>query len=134
MFVQTGATCLDMVNSQQQFGRESEALAARYLKKSGYKILALNYRNTLGEIDIVARDRKTIVFVEVKARRSHLYGSPKLAVTYQKQRKLSMVALSYLKSSGQQHAKARFDVVSISFGLDAPVVEIIKNAFELAYP
>lgn len=123
-----------MVNNRQQFGRESEALAAKVLKKTGYKILTRNYRNTIGEIDIIARDRKTIVFVEVKARRSALYGSPKLAVTSQKKRKISMVALAYLKSTGQPAAKARFDVVAISFGDGEPEVEIIKNAFELAYP
>jgi len=123
-----------MLNSQQQFGRESEALAVNRLKKEGYKILEVNYRTRLGEIDIIARHRRTIVFVEVKARRSGRYGSPKWAITSQKKKKLSMTALCYLKTTGQNTASARFDVVSIRFRAAGPEVEIIKNAFELAYP
>lgn len=124
-----------MENPQQQFGKESEIIAARYLKKLGYRILEKNYRTGLGEIDIIARDKKTLVFVEVKARRSYRFGNPKAAVTPQKQRKISMVALSYLKATGQERARARFDVVAVTAhaGEEEPVVEIIKNAFELAY-
>ncbi|OQY06501.1 MAG: YraN family protein [Desulfobacteraceae bacterium 4572_123] len=123
-----------MLNSQQQFGKESEALAVQRLKKKGYKILEVNYRTRLGEIDIIARDRRTIAFVEVKARRSGRYGSPKWAITAKKKRNLSMAALCYLKTTGQNTAGARFDVVSIRFKTAGPEVEIIKNAFELAYP
>lgn len=123
-----------MLNSQQQFGKESEALAVKRLKKAGYKILEMNYRTHLGEIDIIARDRRTIAFVEVKARRSDRYGSPKWAITAKKKRTLSMTALFYLKKTGQNTASARFDVVSIKFETAGPDVEIIKNAFELAYP
>ncbi len=123
-----------MLNSQQQFGKKSETLAADKLKKEGYKVLEMNYRTQLGEIDIIAKDRQTIVFVEVKARRSNRYGSPKWAITPTKKRKLSMAALCYLKSTRQNTARARFDVVSIRFKATGPEVEIIKNAFELAYP
>ena len=122
-----------MLNKRQQFGRESESLAVRYLKKNGYKILEQNYRNKLGEIDIIAKEKDTLVFVEVKARKSNLFGSPKWAVTPKKQRKISMVALYYLKATKQTHVKARFDVVSLSLAEDNPRTEIIKNAFELAY-
>jgi putative endonuclease len=87
----------------------------------------------LGEIDIIARDRDTLVFVEVKARTSGRYGNPKSAVTPRKQRKISMVALHYLKSTAQSRVKARFDVVAIHSGGTAPQIELIKNAFELAY-
>ena len=123
-----------MLNSQQQFGKDSEALAVIRLKKKGYKILEVNYRTPLGEIDIIARDRQTIVFVEVKARRSGRFGNPKWAITSKKKRTLSMAALYYLKTTGQTTASARFDVVSIKFATAGPEVEIIKNAFELAYP
>jgi putative endonuclease len=123
-----------MLNSQQQFGKDSEALAVIRLKKKGYKILEVNYRTPLGEIDIIAKDRKTIAFVEVKARRSGRFGSPKWAITAKKKRTLSMAALYYLKTIGQATASARFDVVSIQFATAGPEVEIIKNAFELAYP
>jgi len=122
-----------MLNRRQQFGKESESLAVRYLKKNGYKILEQNYRNKLGEIDIIAKEKGTLVFVEVKARKTHVFGNPKWAVTPKKQRKISMVALYYLKATKQIHVKARFDVIALSLAKDNPQIEIIKNAFELAY-
>ena len=122
-----------MLNKRQQFGKESEALAVRHLKKNGYKILEQNYRNKVGEIDIIAKDNGVLVFVEVKARKTIYYGDPKWAVTPKKQRKISMVALYYLKTTKQTQVKARFDVVALSLAKDNPRIEIIKNAFELAY-
>ena len=122
-----------MRNRQQKFGEKGEAIAVRQLKKDGYKILETNYLTKLGEIDIIAKDKDTIVFVEVKARRSVSFGSPKGAVTSQKQKKISMVALYYLKATNQITAKARFDVVAVNLNRDKPRIEIIKNAFELAY-
>jgi putative endonuclease len=122
-----------MLNRRQQFGEAGEALAARLLRKKGYKIVATNYRTQLGEIDIIARDGDTLVFIEVKARHSGRFGSPKWALTPRKQRKISMVALYYLKTTGQSDAKARFDVVSIRSDAVCPEVEIIRNAFDLLY-
>jgi len=122
-----------MLNLRQQYGVQSESLAARLLKQRGYTILETNYRTPLGEIDIIARDRGTIVFVEVKARRSLGFGGPKWAVTPKKQRKISMVALYYLKTTRQSQAKARFDVVAIRSLGQPPQVEIIQNAFDLLY-
>ncbi len=122
-----------MLNRQQQFGKRSERLAAEYLKRKGYRILASNYRSPLGEIDIVARDGDTLVFVEVKARSSRRFGSPKGAVTPAKQRKISMAALDYLKRTGQGHRRARFDVVSIDSAAGRPEIEVVKNAFCLAF-
>ena len=122
-----------MQNRQQKLGETGEALAARNLKKAGYKIIETNYRTRLGEIDIIAKEDDTIVFVEVKSRRSVHFGNPKQAVTLQKQKKISMVALYYLKATGQITARARFDVVTVISNRDRPQVEIIKNAFELAY-
>jgi putative endonuclease len=122
-----------MPNRRQQFGEAGEALAARLLKKRGYKILETNYRNPLGEIDLIARDGGTLVFVEVKARQSLYFGNPKWAVTPRKQRKLSMVALYYLKTTGQSQSKARFDVVAIHSAGQRPEIEIVQNAFELSY-
>ena len=122
-----------MQNKRQQFGKRSENLAVWYLKKIGYKIIEQNYRTPLGEIDIIAKEKKTIVFVEVKSRQSIRYGNPKWAVTPKKQRKISMVALQYLKSIRQTDARARFDVVAITSNRDEPQIEVVKNAFELAY-
>ena len=123
-----------MVTRRQAFGQKAETIAVRQLEKAGYEIITRNYRNRIGEIDIVARDGQTLVFVEVKARRTLRYGHPKHALTRAKRRKVSMVALEYLKSTGQNSAKARFDVVAITAPSYEPQVEIIKNAFDLAYP
>lgn len=122
-----------MLNRQQQFGKRSERLAAEYLGRSGYRILETNYRSALGEIDIIAMEKGSIVFVEVKARSSSRFGSPKGAVTRAKQRKISMTALDYLKRSGQTNVSARFDVVAIDTAAGNIVIEVVKNAFGLAY-
>lgn len=122
-----------MLNPRQIFGEKGESIAVRYLKKKGYKILEKNYRTKLGEIDIIAKDKDTLVFVEVKSRRSWQFGNPKAAVTPAKQRKISKVALYYLKTNDCSNAKARFDVVTITATRDKSQIEIVKNAFELAY-
>ena len=122
-----------MTIRRQRFGKLGESVAISFLKKNGYRILEQNYRNIFGEIDIVAMDGNTIVFVEVKARRSKQFGNPKYSVTYKKKRKISMVALDYLKKKSRMNQRARFDVISISTYSEGPQVEIVKNAFELAY-
>ena len=120
-------------DNRRHTGTHGESLAAKVLKKNGYKIIEQNYRSKLGEIDIIARDGGVLAFVEVKARRTDRFGDPKWAVTRQKQRKISMVALDYLKRTGQIEKRARFDVVAIRLLPGQPDVEIIRNAFELAY-
>ncbi|MGD9137398.1 MAG: YraN family protein [Desulfobacterales bacterium] len=80
-------------------------MAVWYLKKNGYKIIEQNYRTKLGEIDIIAKEKKTLVFAEVKSRRSMRFGNPKWAITPKKQRTLSMVALSYLKATNSRMPK-----------------------------
>jgi len=127
-----------MSDTQQQFGRQSELLAAKFLVKQGYKILASNYSTPAGEIDIIAKEKDVIVFVEVKARRSDRYGSPERAITKTKQRKISMAALHYLKDRHLVNVKARFDVIAIRMYKADNVkrdleITILKNAFELAY-
>ncbi len=122
-----------MADNRQQLGKESESIAADHLKKLGYRILEKNYRNQLGEIDIIAKDKGTLVFVEVKARSSYRFGNPKWAVTQKKQKKISMVALYYLKGLKKRNVKARFDVVAIGYAKDNLKIEVVKNAFELAY-
>lgn len=122
-----------MTHQRQDFGRLGESLAERHLRDQGYEIVCRNYRTRFGEIDIIAKDRATIVFVEVKSRRSIAYGSARSAITPQKRRKMSMLALYYLKATRQTSARARFDVVTICSGGGKPNVDVIKNAFELAY-
>ena len=122
-----------MLNIKQILGNSGEAEAVKYLKKMKYKILELNFRNKLGEIDIIAEDKGTIVFIEVKTRQTISFGSPKEAITKNKQRNISMVALSWLKAKKKSDVKARFDVISIIFNKKVLDVELIKNAFELNF-
>ncbi|MGD9330918.1 MAG: YraN family protein [Desulfobacterales bacterium] len=122
-----------MLNKPQQFGQQAEAMAARFLKKQGYKIVARNHRTRSGEIDIIARDSDTLVFVEVKARTSERYGTAKAAVTAHKQRQIAKVALAYLKKTAQSHVKARFDVVTVTRRQGTHDIDLIRNAFGLNY-
>jgi putative endonuclease len=122
-----------MPSRRQRYGLKSEALAAHHLQACGYAILERNYRTQHGEIDIIAKDKGVIVFVEVKARKTGSFGNPKGAVTEDKQRKISMAALQYLKSTGQLAASARFDVVALHPPDGCERIEVVKNAFDLAY-
>jgi len=88
----------------------------------------------MGEMDIVAREKDTLVFVEVKTRTSTFFGPPQLAVNSSKQRQLSKVALNYLKEKHLEEAKSRFDVVAILIGQKGEEIELIKDAFDLSYP
>lgn len=113
-------------------GKRGEELAAAYLVEAGYRIVERNYRCFFGEIDIIAREGETLVFAEVKSRRSEAYGTPQLAVGRQKQQKMSRIALHYLSENHLRHCRARFDVVAVKLLPQGPVIELIKNAFELA--
>lgn len=117
----------------QSLGRQGEAFAASYLKGLKYKILQTNYRCRCGEIDIIARDGKVLVFVEVKTRRGASYGPPQLSVTPFKQRQISKTALTYLLQNRLMDENARFDVIALVFRNDEPDVTHIKDAFDLAY-
>lgn len=114
-------------------GQQGEEVAAHYLQAKGYKILERNYRCRSGEVDIVAEEKGDLVFVEVKSRRSKRYGNPAEAVTPRKQGQISKAALCYLGDRHRGRA-ARFDVVTVQFsGGRVTEVEIIRDAFELAY-
>lgn len=108
-----------------------EEIAAEHLVGAGYKILERNFRCPLGEIDIVARDRETLVFVEVRSRRTDNYGSPLESVGFSKQKKLSLVAAYYLNRHGLQEMKARFDVVAVKIRPSQSEVEHVRDAFDL---
>ncbi len=122
-----------MTAPKQQLGDLGETLAAEHLRRKGYKIIERNYRTRLGEIDIVAKHKGVLVFIEVKTRRSLRYGHPKGAVTAAKKRQISMVALAYLKKHHAMPCRARFDVVAVQTPEDNPKIEVIANAFELAF-
>ncbi len=120
-----------MLNSSQRFGQKAEDLAARHLKRRGYKIVARNYRTRAGEIDIIAREGPSLVFIEVKGRQSTRYGSAKAAVTARKQHQVAKMALWYLKETDQMGVKARFDVVAVTQKDEGATIEIVRNAFQL---
>jgi putative endonuclease len=111
-------------------GQAGERRAERFLKRQGYRILARRYRTPVGELDLVARDGDTIVFVEVKARRDDVHADPEDAVTPAKQRKLARAAAWYLRDKGLEERPCRFDVVTL-VGDDPAnaTVEHIHTAF-----
>ena len=113
-------------------GKQGEDLAAAHLTDNGYRILQRNYRSVFGEIDIVAEEGDTLVFVEVKSRRSEAYGDPQLAVCPEKQRKSARGAMSYLSEKGWNRRPARFDIVAVKLRPSGNLIELIRNAFELA--
>ena len=117
---------------EKPLGRQGEAAAARYLKRLGYKVVARGDRSIGGELDLVAVDGRTIVFVEVKTRRSGEPGRPAEAVDRAKQRRLSRAAQVYLKRRGLLDYPARFDVVAVTWPGDdrRPKIEHFKDAFE----
>lgn len=111
-------------------GKEGEALAVEYIRKKGYRILEKNFRTFSGEIDIIAKDGETLVFVEVKTRADHAFGYPFEAVDRRKREKIRKVALGFMKGL-KKEVPARFDVLSISMVNGRGNVEHIKDAFEV---
>jgi putative endonuclease len=122
-----------MKSDNKKTGKTGEDIAAAFLKKKRYKIIERNYKCVFGEVDIVARDMNDIVFIEVKSRKSKDFGEPEDAVTLNKQRKISKVALNYLKDRRLDDRDARFDVIAIKLSTEGSIVKHIKNAFELAW-
>ena len=122
-----------MSRDKIELGLAGEKKAVEFLKKNGYEILDKNFRTSLGEIDIVAKEKDCICFVEVKTRSNLDKGSPQEAITKNKQHKLSQMALLYLKNKNLLKKSARFDVVTVMQNLpEKDKIEIIKNAFSLA--
>ncbi len=117
---------------QKTLGQLGEAAALKYLRRQGYKILARGDRIGRGELDLVALDGRTIVFVEVKTRASNDAGQPAEAVDRDKQRRLTQLAVTFLKRYGLLEYSARFDVIGITWpaGQSRPMIEHLQNAFE----
>lgn len=118
---------------KKELGEKGEELALRFLKKKGYRLIEKNYICKLGEMDIIAREKDTLVFIEVKTRTSTEFGPPQLAVNASKQRQLSKVALNYLSENRLKDVKARFDVVAILLRSKGEEIELIRDAFDLQY-
>lgn len=119
--------------TRQLLGKEAEAAAERLLRQKGYRILERNVRIGRGELDIVARSGETVIFVEVKARRTDRYGGVAHAVTARKERQLIQLAARYLARRRLERQPCRFDVLLYDAGDPAsPMLEHIENAFEVA--
>ena len=121
-----------MSQARIALGKTGEDLACVELEKRGYAIVARRYRQRSGEIDIVARDGPTLVFVEVKARESHEFGDAAEAVTPFKRRRITQLALDYMTRHHLADCPCRFDVVSIHFDEERPTIEVFQNAFDAA--
>jgi putative endonuclease len=111
-------------------GKEGERIATAYLKKNGYRIMEINFRCPIGEIDIVAKEKDDLVFVEVKTRKSIELGYPEQAVGMRKQKKMSQLALWYMQKRKIADTNARFDVVAITLIPEKNEVKLIQNAFD----
>lgn len=121
------------LDPRKLFGQAGESAAEAYLRRKGYRILARNLRSPLGELDLVAEDGQVMVFVEVKARRTDVFGGAIYAVHHRKQEKLIQLAAQYLARHHIKDRLCRFDVVLLQ-GSDAvaPQIEHIQNAFEVS--
>ncbi|MBO7238445.1 MAG: YraN family protein [Elusimicrobiaceae bacterium] len=108
-----------------QSGALGEDAACRYLAEKGYRVIARNYRKPCGEIDLIALNKKTLVFVEVKKRASRAFGGPISAVTPSKQHKIALTAQYFIKENAPKFDSIRFDVVCLLPG----ELEHIENAF-----
>ncbi len=120
-----------MTGSGKHLGDEGERIAAEALRGQGCRVLETNFRCKAGEIDIIAEDGGTVVFVEVKARTGDRFGTPQDAVTATKRARIVRAAEWYLAEKKWQERKCRFDVVSVRYGPagSRPRVDVIRDAF-----
>ncbi len=120
-----------MPDRRGRLGQLGEDLACRHLERRGYAILARRYRRRGGEIDIIARDGPTIVFVEVKTREGQAFGAGADAVTQLKRRRIVQMARDYVMRYHANECPCRFDVVSIDVAAEGePAIELFQNAFD----
>jgi putative endonuclease len=120
-----------MSRARQSLGKIGEDLACEELRRRGYAILARRYRRRGGELDIVARDGRTVVFVEVKTREGCEFGAGAESITALKRRRIADVALDYLVRHRLTESACRFDVVSIELNEAGPKIELYQNAFDV---
>lgn len=116
---------------RRDLGRQGEQMAEQFLRARGYVLVARNYRCAYGEIDLVVRDRDTLVFVEVRTQSGPTFGDPLESVTQRKQRQIVKAALHYVVRHRVENHPLRFDVIGISWNNAAPQIVHVKEAFEL---
>ena len=114
-----------MVNQKQNLGRWGETVAAEYLIQKGYKVLRRNERTAFGEIDLVTRQNRVTVFVEVKTRTNQNYGYPEESITAQKRHHMIAAALAYLGDHPELAGDWRLDVIAIRGWIGGPPPEIV---------
>ncbi|PLX72604.1 MAG: YraN family protein [Desulfuromonas sp.] len=119
-----------MTETRLKLGAWGEAQAASFLRKQGAKILARNYTAPTGEIDIIARHKKSLLFVEVKTRTGLQFGQPAEAVGPTKQRQIIRTAQWYLQQESTNKLQPQFDVISVLVDGDAVKIEHFPNAFD----
>jgi putative endonuclease len=123
------------LEARPRVGRRAEDLAAELLERAGLRIVARNWRRPEGELDIVADDGGTCVFVEVRSRTGDEWGHPLETVTPRKRARVIRAARLYLEAEPTPASAYRFDVVAVTFdpaGTEPPAVVHVPNAFELA--
>lgn len=120
-----------MTLARQSLGRWGEECACAYLRERGFQILERNLRTPLGEIDLIARQGRSLVFVEVKTRRTTHFGVPQESVTARKQRQIIRSAQWYLGNGRFAGLQPRFDVVAVLAAPSGPRIDHIANAFTL---
>ncbi len=120
-----------MTRERQDLGQLGESVARTYLRKQGFKIVATNVRSPLGELDIVAREGSTLVFVEVRTKATGAFGRPEASVTLRKQRQVVRAAQRFLATTIRREVACRFDVVAVTMPEDGgpPALEHIRDAF-----
>ena len=119
-----------MPDSRPQLGLEGERLAERFLRRRGLKTITRRYSTPVGEIDLIMRERETVVFVEVKTRQSRDYADPEESVTLPKQRKMARCANWYLQCKRWTDRPCRFDVVAVTLPeVGDPEIEHFPDAF-----
>jgi putative endonuclease len=120
------------VDGRRETGRRGEEAAAAIVARLGWRLVGRNFRCRAGEIDLIALDGDTVVFVEVRSRSGDVRGTPLESVDGRKQMQVGRVARHYLAMRGWHERSARFDVIGIRWDADPPAVEHVRGAFELA--
>ncbi len=118
-----------MKKSKRKIGSDGEEVAVKYLRQNGYEILEQNFYYQHGEIDIVAKEKDILVFVEVKSRRSTKFGEPEESVTPKKQELLRRTAEGYVLEKNLHNIECRFDVVSVVLKDGKAVCKLLRDCF-----
>jgi putative endonuclease len=114
--------------AEKQSGKQAETLAAQYLARQGLRVIAQNFHCRGGEIDLVCRDGKVLVFVEVRLRRNASYGGAAASITSTKQARIILAARHYLSAHSATESDCRFDCILLD-GLEESRIEWLRDAF-----